>query len=538
MFKKSIVTGYIFLFLLSSFLPSIFCKEIPSINSMYVDDREKNGNIQFTSEFEKVQNSFEVNEIDWWPCFQHDPQNIGYSTSEAPDNNEMLWWYAGEDRFSSSPAVVDGRVYTGCANSKIYCFDALTGEVIWIHSTNGWWLVSSPLVYDNKVYIGTAETDKNLYCLDSETGIKIWDKTLVSGTISSPIIVDNKLYIGSNGHNVYCLDPENGDNIWIFSTEGMVESSPAVYNGRVYIGSWDNKLYCLDADTGVQIWNYTTGDNVVATPTVFDDKVYFGSHDDDIYCLDAETGNLIWNITTGNNIASSPAIAYDKLYIGGLDSKIYCLDLYNGNIIWNYPTKYGNRFSPVVADGKVYMGCVDSYLFCLDAETGDEIWSYRISGGNDGFGSSCAIADGRIYIGGHDNKFYCFGSTGGNQPPNKPNKPQGRMSGKVEKEYIYSTSTDDIDGDLIWYTWNWGDWTYTELVGPYQSGEICEVSNLWYREGVFNITVFATDEHGVSSEWSDPLTVRMPITKEINPLLNFLENHPHLFPLLRQLLRM
>ena len=487
-------------------------------------------------DIQKFQNSFEIIEYDWWPCFQHDPQNIGFSTSDAPDNNEILWWYSGEDRFSSSPAVVDGRVYTGCADSKVYCFDALTGDVIWIYDTNSWWLTSSPAVYDDKVYIGTA--GDNIYCLDSETGSKIWDKPLSAGTVSSPVIVDDKLFIGSNGHNVYCLDPENGNTIWSFSTGGMVESSPAVYRGRVYFGSWDDKLYCLDADNGNQIWNYTTGGNVVSSPTVFDDKVYFGSYDDNIYCLDAKMGNLIWNITTGNIIVSSPAIAYDKLYIGGQDSKIYCLDIYDGSIIWNFSTKYGNRFSPVVAEEKVYVGSVDSYLYCLNAETGEKIWDYRISGANDGFGSSAAIVDGRIYIGGHDNKFYCFGSTGGNQPPNKPNKPQGKISGKVKKEYIYSTTTQDIDNDLIWYTWNWGDGTYTELVGPYQSGDICEVSNVWYIEGAYNITVFATDEHGVSSGWSDPLVVSITKNKQyINrPILNFLQNQLVLFPILRQLL--
>jgi outer membrane protein assembly factor BamB len=569
--SKTFIIGIILILLFSSFFPITFCKEIPPINIKYVDGLVANDNIRSPSEFEqatelmitkptiyhlsieeepffvdivraakepydieKAQNSFEINEFDWWPCFHHDSQNIGYSTSDAPDDNEMLWWYAGEDRFSSSPAVVDGRVYTGCSDSNIYCFNALTGNIIWSYDTNSWWIKSSPAVYNGKVYIGTA--DKNIYCLDSETGSKIWDKPLVSGTVSSPVIVDNKLFIGSSGHNVYCLDPENGNNIWSYSTGGMVESSPAVYDGKVYVGSWDNKLYCLDAETGDQIWNYITGDNVVSSPSVFNDKIYFGSYDHNIYCLDAETGDEIWIYETGNMISSSPAIAYDKLYIGGLDSKIYCLDIYDGSIVWNFSTRYGNSFSPIVAEGKVYVGCVDSNLYCLDAETGDEIWSYRISGGYDGFGSSAAIADGRIYIGGHDNQFYCFDSTGGNQPPNKPNKPQGKTSGKVENKYTYSTSTDDIDDDLIWYTWNWGDGTYTEWVGPYSTGELCEVSNFWYENGNYNITVFAKDEHGALSEWSDSLTVTMPRSKSIDNINPWIFRFIQRFPILEFLL--
>jgi len=45
------------------------------------------------------------------------------------------------------------------------------------------------------------------------------------------------------------------------------------------------------------------------------------------------------------------------------------------------------------------------------------------------------------------------------------------------------------------------------------------------------------DEFGAESEWSDSLLVSMPKTKTIIRLfLTFLENHPHLFPLLRQIL--
>ena len=43
--------------------------------------------------------------------------------------------------------------------------------------------------------------------------------------------------------------------------------------------------------------------------------------------------------------------------------------------------------------------------------------------------------------------------------------------------------------------------------------------------------------YGSESEWSDPLMVAMPKNKAINsPFLQFLENHPFIFPLLRQLL--
>ena len=123
--------------------------------------------------------------------------------------------------------------------------------------------------------------------------------------------------------------------------------------------------------------------------------------------------------------------------------------------------------------------------------------------------------------------------------PNKPAKPSGTTSGKTGEEYTYSSSTTDPDGDQVWYKWDWGD----EISGwdePYHSGDTATVSHIWDEKGSYEIKVKAKDVHGKESLWSDPLPITMPKNKPyINrPFLNFLEDHPHLFPLLRQLLKL
>ena len=48
----------------------------------------------------------------------------------------------------------------------------------------------------------------------------------------------------------------------------------------------------------------------------------------------------------------------------------------------------------------------------------------------------------------------------------------------------------------------------------------------------------AMDTYGAESEWSDPLSVTMPRTRAItSPFLNFLQQHPNLFPILQILLQ-
>ena len=56
-------------------------------------------------------------------------------------------------------------------------------------------------------------------------------------------------------------------------------------------------------------------------------------------------------------------------------------------------------------------------------------------------------------------------------------------------------------------------------------------------KGDYEILVKSKDEYDLENLWSGSLPISMPKTKTINTLfLKFLENHPHLFPLLRQLL--
>lgn len=121
--------------------------------------------------------------------------------------------------------------------------------------------------------------------------------------------------------------------------------------------------------------------------------------------------------------------------------------------------------------------------------------------------------------------------------PLKPNKPSGPAQGIPDEEYIYTTSTIDPNGDHVYYKWDWGD-IVSDWDGSYNSGETVSASHKWPTQGTYIVKVKAKDEQGHESKWSDPLSITMPRNKPyINrPFLNFLEQHPNLFPLLRQLL--
>jgi len=433
---------------------------------------------------------------DWWAMFRHDANHSGYSSSWAPQTNNVLWTYITGAEISGSAAIADGKVYVGSWDKKISCLDATTGEKLWDYTT-GLEITSSPAIVNGKVYIGS--NDGKVYCLDATTGEKLWDYQAGSDVVSSPAVVDGNVYVGSRDHKVYCLDAETGAKIWDYTTGLDIISSPAVYEGKVFIGSWDDKVYCLNAETGAWIWEYTTGNDIYSSPAVADDKVYVGSSDFKLYCLDALSGAKLWDYTTGASIESCPAVTNGKVYVGSFDNKAYCLDASTGEKIWDYQA--GDYFysSPAVANGRVYLDSFDRKMYCLNADTGQMIWSYTTS---NMVWSSPAVADGKVVIGSGDHKVYCFRDL--NAPPDTPAAPTGPSAGQKGVEYMFSAVTTDPEGDQVFYMFNWGDGTNSTWVGPYNSGVAGTAKHTYTSVGNFSVTVKAKDINGSESGWSDP----------------------------------
>ncbi|UCD13498.1 MAG: PKD domain-containing protein [Thermoplasmatales archaeon] len=110
-------------------------------------------------------------------------------------------------------------------------------------------------------------------------------------------------------------------------------------------------------------------------------------------------------------------------------------------------------------------------------------------------------------------KINCVSS---NNPPEHPKKPSGETNGYHGAPYTYNTSSNDPDGDDVYYFFNWSDGTNSGWIGPYGSGELCSTSHTWQTPGTYNITVKAKDNY-VESEWSEQLLINMGNRRPFTP---------------------
>jgi hypothetical protein len=274
-----------------------------------------------------------------------------------------------------------------------------------------------------------------------------------------------------------------------------------------------------------------------------------GSYSNGYLIKTDEFGNLIWDkIASVNNLQFSWGISACELsdnsiiFMGHgrigvsdiLDIFIEKIDI-NGDLLWSTSFgespgfDYGNMLFRTLNDNVIICGktrnietYTDLYVCEVDTDNGNIIWKeVTILSGVDCGNSVCISSDGGIVIAGYTDS---IGSGGfdvwmtkilrvDNNIPNVPGRPSGEINGKTGREYEYTTSTTDPDGDDVFYLFDWGNEMTSFILGPYESGEECSASGIWFEEGNYEIKVKAIDEHGAESEWSDPLVVSMPKSK-------------------------
>ena len=288
--------------------------------------------------------------------------DVGVMYSIDQKTGATNWTFDTGMRIVGSPAVSDGVVVFGSTNYNIYGLDAKTGEELWHVATNQA-VMGAATIHEGIAYIGGG--DGRMFAIDIHTGKVKWTfDELKNYVLTRPLVYEDKLYFGTWDTHFYSLNLADGSLVWKWNNgKSNPKLSPAsvwpvAANGKVFITAPDRYFTCLDAETGAEIWR-TNEYKVRETVGLSEDgkTVYSKCMWDTIVALDAASDDvqLRWASHADFGYEHNPAMPLEKdgiLWVSTKNGLLLGMDAQTGEVRWRH--KIGNSIlnTPLPLSGK------------------------------------------------------------------------------------------------------------------------------------------------------------------------------------------
>ena len=315
-------------------------------------------------------------------------------TAQNAKNLRVKWLFQGRhnEKFETTPLVVDGIMYLTRPENAIYALDALTGRQLWMYehrnperTFNCCGRVNRGLaVLGTTLFMNTL--DMHVIAIDAKSGRELWktkmfDHMAAGGYAApgAPLVVKDKLIVGMAGGErgvsgfLDAYNPKTGERIWRFHTIPQ----PGDPNFGTWAGdswktggasTWNTGAY--DPETNTLFWGTSN-----PWPDYFDDNragdnLYSAS----VLALDPDTGKLKWYYQftphdTHDWDSTQNPVLVDTEFLGqprkvlawpNRNGFFYLIDRTNGKFLtatafvkqtWNDGFDYENNGRPKVVPG-------------------------------------------------------------------------------------------------------------------------------------------------------------------------------------------
>jgi outer membrane protein assembly factor BamB len=225
---------------------------------------------------------------------------------------------------------------------------------------------TAPLVYDNRIYFGA--TNGQFYCINRNSGEKIWTYKARASIRSSPALQDGNIVFADIKGNVYSLDAQSGIEYWSVKLEGNIYSYPVLDAQRVYIGTDKGKLFALNLKNGRTVWAQKLSGAIFGSPALFKSYLYIGDNGNSVTALNGKTGEVVWQTQTGGIINTAPLASPKFIYVGSWDKKLYMLNRYSGDVVFKVEFDKPIKTSPIIYRDMLFIQTANSKLYALTNE--------------------------------------------------------------------------------------------------------------------------------------------------------------------------
>ncbi len=232
----------------------------------------------------------------------------------------------------------------------------------------GW---SQPIVWENRLYMTAAvpldEADQDKIGPEVHTGGYGRDR-------------DDLVNVGYK-YQVFCLDADTGDRIWEctvktgkpplprHSTNTYATETPVTDGSKIYAYFGMNGVHCVDMQGNI-VWQKDLGAyemragwGTASSPTLLEDRLFIQVDNEQqsfLTALDTQSGQQLWRVDRDERSQYSSPIIWknsvrNELILGGMVYRSY--DPATGNLLWQLDMNKGRSSATPIAFGdRLYVG--------------------------------------------------------------------------------------------------------------------------------------------------------------------------------------
>lgn len=191
----------------------------------------------------------------------------------------QVWKFETDGYVNCTPAVAGNLTFvTGC-DEHLRAIDISTGKQVF-DMPLATYLIASPAVVpdENMLYVGTYASEVIAVNLkDQQVTWRYKDGEREFPYHSSAAVTERYVVVGGRDKQVHCIDRQSGEGIWKFATRARVDSSPVIVGERVFIGSGDGNVYGFELASGKPTWKHNLGKPITASPAVGEGCLVIGT---------------------------------------------------------------------------------------------------------------------------------------------------------------------------------------------------------------------------------------------------------------------
>jgi Ca-activated chloride channel homolog len=202
--------------------------------------------------------------------------------------------------------------------------------------------IPTPTIRDGRLYASGGFHSKEYYCFDAVSGKLVWAVNLDDDGPTSAVVEDDVVVFNTESCTIFALDAKTGKHLWSYFLGDPLTSTPTIAGGKVFTS------YPANGGGGE---GPAQGEEKQKAPAQAAKQRPAASHV--LACFELKTGKILWQRWIDSDVMSAPVASGPDLYCASFGGTVYKFAQASGDIVSAQKSRATS--APVVVGDNVYL---------------------------------------------------------------------------------------------------------------------------------------------------------------------------------------